>query len=92
MNGSPVRAARSRAGGLAASSAAPGSMTEVKSKETRAPSSARDGAVLLQAPPSRGEAEGIDVALDGLLYPRSSDEEEEEEENEEEEEEEEEPQ
>ncbi|XP_065586093.1 progesterone receptor isoform X2 [Cyrtonyx montezumae] len=60
-------------------------MTEVKAKEPRATPSARDGAVLLQAPPSRGEAEGIDVALDGLLYHRSSDEEEDEEEEEEEE-------
>lgn len=84
VSGSSVRAARSRAGGLAASSAARGSMTEVKAKEPRAPSSARDGAVLLQAPPSRGEAEGIDVALDGLLYPRTSDEGEEGEEKEEE--------
>ncbi|XP_032053577.1 progesterone receptor isoform X1 [Aythya fuligula] len=64
-------------------------MTEVKAKEPGAPSSARDGAVLLQGHPSRGEAEAIDIALDGLLYPRSSDEEEEDDEEEEEEEEEE---
>ncbi|XP_074906535.1 progesterone receptor [Buteo buteo] len=62
-------------------------MTEVKAKEPRAPPAARDGAVLLQGQPGRDpfrrEAEAIDIALDGLLYPKSSDEEEEEEEDEE---------
>nr|XP_013811407.1 PREDICTED: progesterone receptor [Apteryx mantelli mantelli] len=63
-------------------------MTEVKAKDPRAPSSARDGAVLLQGHPSRDpfrrEAEAIDISLDGLLYPKSSDEEEDEEDKEEE--------
>ncbi|XP_039420102.1 progesterone receptor [Corvus cornix cornix] len=72
-------------------------MTEVKAKEPRAPPPATDGAVLLQGQPGRDpfreEAESIDISLDGLLYPKSSDEEEDEEEEEEEEgEEEEEPQ
>ncbi|XP_040440210.1 progesterone receptor isoform X1 [Falco naumanni] len=59
-------------------------MTEVKAKEPRAPPPARDGAVLLQGQPGRDpfrrEAETIDIALDGLLCPKSSDEEDEEEE------------
>ncbi|KAM6341297.1 progesterone receptor [Podargus strigoides] len=59
-------------------------MTEVKAKEPRAPPPARDGAVLLQGQPGRDpfrrEAEAIDISLDGLLYPKSSEEEEEEEE------------
>ncbi|KAM6094289.1 progesterone receptor [Chlamydotis macqueenii] len=67
-------------------------MTEVKAKEPGAPPPARDGAVLPQGQsgpdPFREEAEAIDIALDGLLYPKSSDEEEDEEEEEEEEEEE----
>ncbi|KAM6293204.1 progesterone receptor isoform 2-T2 [Porphyrio hochstetteri] len=66
-------------------------MTEVKAKEPRAPPPARDGAVLLQGQPGREpfqrDAEAIDISLDGLLYPKSSDEEEDEEEEEEEEEE-----
>ncbi|PKU45950.1 progesterone receptor [Limosa lapponica baueri] len=65
-------------------------MTEVKAKEPRAAPPARDGAVLLQGQPGRDpfgrEAEDIDISLDGLLYPKSSDEEEDEEEEEEEEE------
>ncbi|OWK62942.1 Progesterone receptor [Lonchura striata] len=71
-------------------------MTEVKAKEPRAPPPATDGAVLLQGQPGRDpfreEEESIDISLDGLLYPKSSDEEEDEEEEEEGEEEEEEPQ
>ncbi|XP_058692554.1 progesterone receptor [Poecile atricapillus] len=71
-------------------------MTEVKAKEPRAPPPATDGAVLLQGQPGRDpfreEAASIDISLDGLLYPKSSDEEEDEEEEEEEGEEEEEPQ
>ncbi|XP_051465066.1 progesterone receptor [Apus apus] len=63
-------------------------MTEVKAKEPRAPPPARDGAVLLQGQPGRDpfcrETDAIDISLDGLLYPKSSDEEEEEEEDEEE--------
>ncbi|KAM9247361.1 progesterone receptor [Leptosomus discolor] len=63
-------------------------MTEVKAKEPRAPPPARDGAVLLQGQPGRDpfrrEAETIDISLDGLLYPKSSDEEEDDEEEEEE--------
>ncbi|XP_062433741.1 progesterone receptor isoform X2 [Rhea pennata] len=63
-------------------------MTEVKAKDPRAPPSARDGAVLLQGHPAgdpfRREAEAIDISLDGLLYPKSSDEEEDEEDEEEE--------
>ncbi|XP_032536455.1 progesterone receptor [Chiroxiphia lanceolata] len=70
-------------------------MTEVKAKEPTAPPPARDGAVLLQGQPGRDpfrrEVEPIDICLDGLLYPKSSDEEEDEEEEEEEGEEEEEP-
>ncbi|XP_027755889.1 progesterone receptor [Empidonax traillii] len=66
-------------------------MTEVKAKEPTAPPPSRDGAVLLQGQPGRDpfcrEAEPIDISLDGLLYPKSSDEEEEEDEDEEEEEE-----
>ncbi|XP_074937956.1 progesterone receptor isoform X3 [Phalacrocorax aristotelis] len=66
-------------------------MTEVKAKEPRAPPPARDGAVLLQGQPGRDpfrrEAEAVDISLDGLLFPRSSDEEEEDEEEEEEDEE-----
>ncbi|TRZ16936.1 hypothetical protein HGM15179_010142 [Zosterops borbonicus] len=69
-------------------------MTEVKAKEPRAPPPPADGAVLLQAQPGRDpfreETESIGIALDGLLYPKSSDEEEDEEEEEEGEEEEEE--
>ncbi|KAJ7405317.1 Progesterone receptor [Pitangus sulphuratus] len=64
-------------------------MTEVKAKEPTAPPPSRDGAVLLQGQPGRDpfrrEAEPIDISLDGLLYPKSSDEEEEEDEDEEEE-------
>lgn len=64
-------------------------MTEVKAKEPRAPPPATDGAVLLQGQPGcdpfREEAESVDISLDGLLYPKSSDEEEDEEEEEEEE-------
>ncbi|XP_057874470.1 progesterone receptor [Melospiza georgiana] len=71
-------------------------MTEVKAKEPRAPPPATDGAVLLQGQPGRDpfreEAESVDISLDGLLYPKSSDEEEDEEEEEEGEEEEEEAQ
>ncbi|XP_061876371.1 progesterone receptor [Colius striatus] len=67
-------------------------MTEVKAKEPRAPPPARDGAVLLQGQPGRDpfrrEAEAIDISLDGLLYPKTSDEEDEDEEEDEEEEEE----
>ncbi|XP_058680654.1 progesterone receptor [Ammospiza caudacuta] len=63
-------------------------MTEVKAKEPRAPPPATDGAVLLQGQPGRDpfreEAESVDISLDGLLYPKSSDEEEDEEEEEEE--------
>ncbi|XP_014821200.1 PREDICTED: progesterone receptor [Calidris pugnax] len=63
-------------------------MTEVKAKEPRAAPPARDGAVLLQGQPGRDpfgrEGEDIDISLDGLLYPKSSDEEEDEEEEEEE--------
>ncbi|XP_008498739.2 progesterone receptor [Calypte anna] len=63
-------------------------MTEVKAKEPRAPPAARDGAVLLQGQSGRNtfrrETEAIDIALDRLLYPKSSDEEEDEEEEEEE--------
>uniref|UniRef100_A0A8D0G1C4 Progesterone receptor n=1 Tax=Strix occidentalis caurina TaxID=311401 RepID=A0A8D0G1C4_STROC len=61
-------------------------MTEVKAKEPRAPPPARAGAVLLQGQPGRDpfrrEAEAVDISLDGLLYPKSSEEEEEEEEEE----------
>uniref|UniRef100_A0A8D0HCI2 Progesterone receptor n=1 Tax=Sphenodon punctatus TaxID=8508 RepID=A0A8D0HCI2_SPHPU len=57
-------------------------MTEMKAKDPRAPSSARDGAVLLQGQPDHGPfrrgTEAIDLSLDGLLYPKSSEEEEEE--------------
>ncbi|XP_054247077.1 progesterone receptor [Indicator indicator] len=64
-------------------------MTEVKAKEPRPPPPVRDGAVLLQGQPGRDpfrrEAEAIDISLDGLLYPKSSDEEVDEEEEEEEE-------
>uniref|UniRef100_A0A8C5IC77 Progesterone receptor n=1 Tax=Junco hyemalis TaxID=40217 RepID=A0A8C5IC77_JUNHY len=71
-------------------------MTEVKAKEPRAPPPATDGAVLLQGQPGRDpfreEAESVDISLDGLVYPKSSDEEEDEEEEEEGEEEEEEAQ
>ncbi|XP_030331557.1 progesterone receptor isoform X1 [Strigops habroptila] len=63
-------------------------MTEVKAKEPRPPPPARDGAVLLQGQPGRDsfrrEVEAIDISLDGLIYPKSSDEEEEEEEEEDE--------
>uniref|UniRef100_A0ACB8FH01 Uncharacterized protein n=1 Tax=Sphaerodactylus townsendi TaxID=933632 RepID=A0ACB8FH01_9SAUR len=70
-------------------------MTEIKAKgDTRAhPSSSdpRDGSLLLRVPrrqdlgPFRKETvEALDLSLDGLLYPRSSDEEEEREEEEEE--------
>ncbi|XP_067424003.1 progesterone receptor isoform X2 [Emydura macquarii macquarii] len=60
-------------------------MTEMKAKDARAPSSARDGSVRLQQgrperdPFHRGAA-AVDISLHGLLYPKSSEEEEEEEE------------
>ncbi|XP_039376515.1 progesterone receptor isoform X2 [Mauremys reevesii] len=59
-------------------------MSEMKAKDSRAPSSARDGSVRLQGRPERdpfrGGAEAVDISLHGLLYPKSSEEEEEEEE------------
>nr|BAF91193.1 progesterone receptor [Pseudemys nelsoni] len=61
-------------------------MSEMKAKDSRAPSSARDGSVRLQGRPERdpfrGGAEAVDISLHGLLYPKSSEEEEEEEEEE----------
>ncbi|KAH1187177.1 progesterone receptor [Mauremys mutica] len=58
-------------------------MSEMKAKDSRAPSSARDGSVRLQGRPERdpfrGGAEAVDISLHGLLYPKSSEEEEEEE-------------
>ncbi|TFK02525.1 Progesterone receptor [Platysternon megacephalum] len=59
-------------------------MSEMKAKDSRAPSCARDGSVRLQGRPERdpfrGGAEAVDISLHGLLYPKSSEEEEEEEE------------
>uniref|UniRef100_A0A8C0G2L0 Progesterone receptor n=1 Tax=Chelonoidis abingdonii TaxID=106734 RepID=A0A8C0G2L0_CHEAB len=59
-------------------------MSEMKAKDSRAPSSARDGSVRLQGRPERdpfsGRAEAVDISPQGLFYPKSSEEEEEEEE------------
>ncbi|CAM4355241.1 unnamed protein product [Lepidochelys olivacea] len=61
-------------------------MSGMKAKDSRAPSSARDGSVRLQGRPEldpfRGGAEAVDISLHGLLYPKSSAEEEDEEEEE----------
>ncbi|XP_007059454.2 progesterone receptor [Chelonia mydas] len=61
-------------------------MSGMKAKDSRAPSSARDGSVRLQGRPEldpfRGGAEAVDISLHGLLYPKSSEEEEDEEEEE----------